>query len=89
MEKKGGNNRERELPATWCAWRTAGPGRGSGGGKYGPLVHRRSAMRKATNKPKTRKDLKLKNLPAKGRKAATVKAGGLATRAGGEVISAD
>jgi hypothetical protein len=52
-------------------------------------AHRRSAMRKATSKAKAKKGLKVKNLPAKGRKAASVKGGGLATRAGGEVISAD
>jgi hypothetical protein len=46
-------------------------------------------MRKATTKPKAKKNLKVKDLPAKGRKAAAVKGGALATRAGGEVISAN
>lgn len=44
-------------------------------------------MRKATNKRKAKKALKLKELPARGRKATAVKGGALGTRAGGEVIS--
>ena len=42
----------------------------------GSEVHRGSAMRKATSKPKAKKGLKVKDLPAHPKRAAAVKAGG-------------